>query len=193
MLQQLYYFACFLAVVASFKVNYEDFQPVDLATIQLNFDAEITGGSIFYNFNSWNNSKAIQLTQATFGQGGTAFLKNSVPLTNGTFSTHFSFYIDDGGGSVNDTDTVPGADGICFVITTAGNDQGNVGGGIGYLVIFLKANGTIYAAIPTSVAVEFDTFQNFYPVSDPNGNHVGFDINGNMTSLVTTDVTPYAT
>jgi hypothetical protein len=39
-----------------------------------------------------------------------------------------------------------------------------------------------YAGIPTSVAAEFDTFNNGSP-TDSDGNHVGIDLNGSVVSV----------
>lgn len=90
-------------------------------------------------------------------QGGTAFYKTPIPFPAGTaFHAFFRFRI--GGGS--------GADGMTFMLQ--GNNagvNGNHGAGLGY------------RSIGNSVAVEFDTYQN---ATDPNGNHVGLLVDGNV-------------
>jgi choice-of-anchor A domain-containing protein len=84
-----------------------------------------------------------------------------------SFSAAFSFRIQNSGG-IGDEDGV-GADGITFALTTYSNSYGQVGDGIGY------------SGLPQSIAIEFDTYNNGYPI-DINGNHVGIDINGNIQS-----------
>ncbi len=60
-----------------------------------------------------------------------------------------------------------------FVIQTVSNSVGAQGGGIGY------------QGIGPSVGIEFDTFNNGAAYGDPNGNHVGIDVNGNIDSIAT--------
>ena len=114
----------------------------------------------------------LRLTPATTGQGGSAFTTDPISLGDeNTFSTHFQFQIT-GHGGFDDTDGL-GADGLVFVVQTVSNSVGSNGGGIGYL------------GISPSLGIEFDTWFNGEH-SDPNGNHVGINLNGNMASVVTT-------
>jgi hypothetical protein len=99
-------------------------------------------------------------------------LRNSIPLQddNGfraSFSTKFSFRITENSG-IGDEDGA-GADGFTFTINSVSNTAGGNGGGLGY------------ANIPSSFAIEFDTFNNG-GIDGSNGNHVGIDINGNVNS-----------
>jgi hypothetical protein len=83
----------------------------------------------------------------------------------------FVFSIDSIGGQL-DRDSVPGGDGIAFVIQ---NDYpralGWSGGGIGY------------GGILNSLAVEFDTYANDeYGVDDPSSNHVSVQTRGRLSN-----------
>ena len=62
-----------------------------------------------------------------------------------------------------------GADGLTFTMQTNSSTVGGGGGGLGY------------SGIGNSLAVEFDTFDNG---EFGGSNHVGIDVNGNVTSLV---------
>jgi hypothetical protein len=118
----------------------------------------------------------LRLTPATTGQSGSAFSTSTVNLSNNaSFSTRFQFQITQNG-SFGDGDGA-GADGLAFLVQTVGNNVGGGGGGIGY------------QGINHSLAIEFDTYNN--GAGDAfNGNHVGVNLNGNMTSQVLTAVTP---
>jgi hypothetical protein len=118
------------------------------------------------NGSATQNGSKLRLTPAAFGQGGSAFSTTTIPLaSNASFSTVFSFEIHGRGGLGG------GADGITFTVQTNASNVGGAGGGIGY------------AGIDNSVAVEFDTFDNSEPGAS---NHVGVDVDGNMTSVATT-------
>jgi len=98
-----------------------------------------------------NTNGVLQLTTSAPGQVGSAWYSVLQPVAGG-FSTTFTFRM------LNPSE--PPADGIAFVIqnSDAGTSAlGGAGGGIGY------------QNIPNSLAIEFDTFQNFY---DPNANHI---------------------
>jgi len=108
-----------------------------------------------------------------FDEAGSAFVQTAIPLVDdhgfqASFSAAFAFRIQNSGG-ISDEDGV-GADGITFALTTYSNNYGQVGDGIGY------------GGLPQSIAIEFDTYDNGYPI-DINGNHVGIDINGNIQSF----------
>ena len=116
----------------------------------------------------------LQLTAASGFQNGSAFTTASTPLGNlNSFSTHFRFRITNSGG-IGDEDG-PGADGLVFVIQTISNNVGGAGGYLGY------------GGINHSLGIEFDTFNNGAGFGDPNGNHVGIDLNGNIVSVKTAE------
>lgn len=110
---------------------------------------------------------ALRLTN-NLGQGGSAFLKSTASITkDASFSTHFRFRISNPMGISEDDGQ--GADGIVFVVQTLSSKVGATGGGIGY------------EGLAPSVGIEFDTWANGV---DADGNHVGIDVNGKMTSVV---------
>lgn len=144
-------------------IVYNDFSSV--AGLQLNGSTAQVGN-------------VLRLTPEAYNQSGTAFLSNPVSLAaNVSFSSAFSFRISTPTFGIGDGDGI-GADGITFIVQTNSSTAGGAGGGIGY------------QGIPNSVAIEFDTFDNGVFGNDPNGNHVGIDLNGNIQSVVTQ---PYAT
>ncbi len=112
-------------------------------------------------------------------QAATVFLTEPVvpsiaDLTS--FSTSFQFQITGAEGIISDEDG-RGADGITFLLATSPSLLGRNGGDLGI------------GGVGPSVAVEFDTNNNGLP-SDHSGNHVGIDLNGNLTSIVQANVTP---
>jgi hypothetical protein len=112
----------------------------------------------------------LRVTPAAFGQSGSAFSTTLIPLGAGAaFSTFFSFQISGSG--------FGGADGLVFVIQPVASTVGGGGGGIGY------------AGIPTSLGVEFDTWNNGAP-TDTSDSHVGIDLNGSVISVQTADILP---
>lgn len=114
-----------------------------------------------------NGRKVLRLTNTT-SQGGSAFSTNTVALNNdASFSTAFVFNISNPVG-ISDGDG-QGADGIVFVVQTQANNVGGIGGGIGY------------AGINNSVGIEFDTWNNG-SIDGNNGNHVGVNLNGSLSS-----------
>lgn len=141
---------------AALVIDFPNF--ANCATLQLNQNASCV-------------SNVLRVTPATFSQAGSAFSQTIIPLGPGNaFSTFFAFRIQNSGG-IGDGDG-PGADGITFTVQPNAATAGGGGGGIGY------------AGIPNSVAVEFDTFDNGIGAGDPNGNHVGVDLNGSLASVV---------
>ena len=127
--------------------------------LQVNGNAACTGG-------------VLRLTPALMGQGGSAFSATPIPLGAGaSFSTFFAFQITAAGGA-GDSDG-PGADGLTFTVQPNSATVGGSGGGMGYF------------GIPNSIAAEFDTYDNGIPSGDPNGNHIGIDLNGSINSVVT--------
>ncbi|MEA5038621.1 MAG: S-layer homology domain-containing protein [Clostridiaceae bacterium] len=106
------------------------------------------------------SSGALYLTTSGTSQAGSAFFMSKVKQSDG-FSTYFNFTLANRGGGD------PGADGIVFIIAANTYSLGAVGEGIGYL------------GITNSVGIEFDTYPNAHDVS---GNHIGINLNGNLTS-----------
>jgi hypothetical protein len=150
-----------LGASAQTTVNFDNFQ--DLSSLTLNGDAR---GAVT------PDGSVLRLTDY-YGQGGSVFLSTGVPLlNNASFSTRFEFRITSEPGTFGDADG-PGADGFVFVIQSLGSGVGSAGGGIGY------------EGITRSVGIEFDTWNNGRGAGDPNGNHVGIDVNGSLQSLAT--------
>ena len=101
-----------------------------------------------------------QLTPAISTQNGTVWYADQIDL-NQPFDLAFEMLL--GYTDVN------GADGMCFVLHTQGTAAiGANGGGMGYL------------NFGTSLAVEFDTYQNSSPYSDPAFDHIAIQSNGNV-------------
>ena len=151
------YFALFVASAYGVSFTYNSFTPGD-PNLQLNGQSSIGGGRLI-------------LQPSTTGTFGSTFYKTSVPLQGATFTTSFAFRMINPGG-ISDEDG-RGADGIVFCVNTVANNVGGNGGGMGF------------AGIPRSVGVEFDSWNNGPGLGDPNGNHMGIDINGNVASIVT--------
>jgi len=148
------------AVHGATVINFSNF--ANCSTLQINGNAACV-------------SNVLRVTPATFGQSGSAFSNTLIPLGGGnTFSTVFSFQITGSGGS-SDGDGL-GADGLTFTVQPNASTAGGGGGGIGY------------AGISKSVAAEFDTWNNGAGAGDPDGNHVGIDLNGSVFSVVTAPV-----
>jgi len=104
---------------------------------------------------------ALQLTSATRLQSGSVF--STLKVSTAQFSTHFTFKITEPGGVMS------GGDGFVFVVQPVSSEAGSEGGGIGY------------AGIPTSIGVEFDTWDNKKETdtrNDPDDNHIGINLNG---------------
>lgn len=101
-----------------------------------------------------------QLTAAVNTQNGTVWYAEPLDLTQ-PFDLQFTMNF-----GTNDAN---GADGMVFVLQTAGTDAiGESGGGIGF-------NG-----FDPSFGVEFDTWQN-NKYGDPFGDHIGFVSNGSVS------------
>lgn len=141
---------------ANATIVYTDFSST--AGLQLNGSAAQVG-------------TVLRLTPANTFQAGSAFSTTPISLaSDASFSSLFKFRITDSGG-IGDSDG-RGADGIVFVIQTVGNNVvGGAGGGLGY------------QGISNSVGIEFDSWNNGL-WDDYNGNHVGINLNGNVNSVV---------
>ncbi len=127
-------------------VTKKDFSVVDDMT--LNGSASVSGGVLSLTNDYW--------------QTGSAFLTNPIALSAlASFSAEFSFRIDNPRGAGG------GADGLCFVLQTASNSAGGLGGGLGY------------EGLRPSMAIEFDTYNN----GEVNDNHIGINLNGSTRSI----------
>jgi Legume lectin domain len=147
-------------------VTYGDFS--NLSDFQQNGATAAIADPVTDNF----GRPVLRLTNA-LGQSGSAFLTNTINLANqASFSTFFTFRISNPLG-ISDSDG-QGADGIVFVVQTVSNTAGGSGGGIGY------------SGITRSVGIEFDTWDNGAGLNDPNGNHVGIDLNGGFNGATQT-------
>lgn len=110
---------------------------------------------------------ALRLAPAANTKVGSAFATAKQDIS--AFSTTFRFKISNAFGA--------GADGFTFTIQSMGvTALGSAGGNLGY------------TGISPSVAIEFDTYYNGY-FGDPNDNHIGINLNGNITSVATDNVT----
>jgi len=123
------------------------------------------------------SSAVLRLTPSARFQSRSSFLRNAITLENeASFSSFFQFRISNSQGA-GDADG-RGADGIVFAIQTLSNTAGGLGGGIGF------------RGIPSSLGIEFYTYNNGVAAGDPNGNHIGIDLNGSVSSVATAPITP---
>lgn len=124
-------------------------------------------GWTFNGSSAWNAGGFLRLTRSGFGEAGSSFFGTA--QTPAPFVVEFDFNMNAGAGS-GDSDGA-GADGITFIVANQPN-AGSGGGGIGY------------QGYPgTSFAVEFDNYH--YNGGDPDGDHIGIDYNGGLTSIAT--------
>jgi len=130
------------------------------------FLAARPAGALTLNGSASQSGGVLRLTPAAEGQAGSAWSDSKQPVQGG-FTTSFTFRITDLGGVEG---LPPGADGLAFVVqNSSGSALGGGGGGIGY------------DGIPNSLAVEFDTWQNFEH-GDPNDNHVSIHTLGTSSN-----------
>lgn len=146
------------------SLSYNGFSASDFPTdLTLSGNAQLAGS-------------VVRLTPASENMAGGLFTTDKAALgALKSFSTYFQFQITEATGADFGGDG-PGADGVVFVMQTQNDQLGSVGGGIGY------------DGLTQSFAVEFDTFYNDF-FEEPDGNHVGININGNMISLATASET----
>ena len=141
----------------------------DLDKAQINGDAQKIG-------------PMLRLTPDEPSKAGSAFLPTPFALSpNSIIHTHFTFQIS----GVN-LDSDQRSDGLAFVIQNdprGASALGNGGEGLGYG--FNDTGGNPVNTITPSVAIEFDTHQNSFPLrnsNDPDGNHVALIINGEVNN-----------
>ncbi len=116
------------------------------------FGQFVTNGSAFST-----GGNCFTLTPAFNTQNGSVWSTSTINLTQ-SFDLNFtmSFGANDGG-----------ADGNCFILQPAGTNVLGIGGG-----------GMGFEGLPTGFAVEFDSYQNSNPNSDPWYDHIAFMKNG---------------
>lgn len=154
-------FAAMVVAARAQVVAFPNF--TDTTGLQLN-SAEVTAGN------------TILLAANQQNRSGSFFTTTQWDVTD--FSAFFQFRISSPGGQSDGTSA--GADGLALVMQRVG---ATALGGNGEALGYGQRGGS--AAIGTSVVVEFDTFANSW---DPNTNHIGLNLNGSLTSLVTTNV-----
>jgi hypothetical protein len=137
--------------------SFSDFSSTANLTLNGNAQAPVNNGT----------SNVLRLTPATSSQAGSAWFNIQQPVSGG-FTTTFQFQFS--------AASAPPADGIAFVIQNSSlSALGQGGGSIGYADgggtcgEFLCDTG---GGIPSSLAVEFDTYNNGSATDDPNGNHI---------------------
>jgi hypothetical protein len=119
----------------------------------------------------------LRLTPALASQNGSAF--GTITISAAEFSSSFAFRLSGADGTAPDSNGRVGADGFTFAIQRFSASLGSRGGGLGI------------EDVSPSVSIEFDTYKN-NDYNDPSSNHIGIDINGVVTSVVTADVgTPF--
>ncbi len=121
----------------------------------------------------------IYLTENFNNQSGAAWKNTTIDITGG-FSTSFTFEFRNGDNQLNYDGSLPGGDGLAFVIAGEPYQVGTYGAGIGY-------NG-----LKNSVAIEFDTYRNNAETTDPNGNHVAVQVT-DKNNLLTSKHTELST
>ncbi|MCX7737641.1 MAG: T9SS type A sorting domain-containing protein [Candidatus Kapabacteria bacterium] len=129
---------------------------------------------IFFAGSSKLSDKYLRLTPAAVNQSGAVWYTTKVPVKSG-FYTKFKFRFTEGNNNNCNDGSLPGADGIAFVIqNTSPMISGGLGGGIGY------------DGLENSIAIEFDTFSNdstqIENLFDPNGNHIAIQSRGKLAN-----------
>jgi hypothetical protein len=168
-MEKLKLWVCYAAVLALVAlpgkahsvatISYPDF--ASLSAFTLNGNALDVGNPVLAN-GRW----VLRLTPSSPDQTSSAYLTQSLPLSQClSFSSFFSFQI-----------TLPssdGADGLTFAIQSQGPTALGVAGyGLGFQGVY------------QSLAVEFDTFDNGSGTDQNDGNHVGIDLDGDVTAVI---------
>ena len=160
------FYAAVLALVAlagtahsTATIAYPDF--ANLSAFTLNGNALDVDNPVLAN-----GRQVLRLTPASPDQASSAYLTQSLALSKClSFSSFFSFQIT--------LPSVDGADGLTFAIQSQGPTAlGVFGYGLGFQGVY------------QSLAVEFDTYDNGGGTDQNNGNHVGVDLDGNVTAVV---------
>lgn len=127
--------------------------------------------------NAGIHDSGLYLTGHGASEVGSAFFNEKVKSTAG-FSAFFQFKLENRGPSSLANSSQRGADGIVFIISSAANQYGGIGQGIGY------------QGIGNSVGVEFDTYKNSTDAWENSESHIAIDVNG--VDIVTTPPAAYA-
>ncbi len=119
-----------------------------------------------------SDGTVLRVTPSAATQAGAAYGTTPVTLgSNATFSTSFQFRFTSPAG-------IDPADGITFVLAASPSGLGSSGIGMGY------------SGVANSVAIEFDTFNNYGSLAgEPNSsNHIAVDTNGSLQNLAASSV-----
>ena len=116
---------------------------------ELTYDFTLNSDALFIS------DTVIQLTDALYGQSGSAWHMNQLDISS-SFYFNISLFL-----GCNNS----GADGIAFSLQQVSTAVGSAGGGMGY------------AGISPALTVEFDTYSNGQH-SDPSYDHIGINANG---------------
>ncbi|NP_001307719.1 L-type lectin-domain containing receptor kinase IX.1-like precursor [Solanum lycopersicum] len=166
------YLVCLLLIIPfvnSLSFNFDSFNTND-QNLTYEADAYPANSVIQLTKNQRDSASNDSIGRVTYSEALYLWDKASRNLTD--FTTHFSFGINSQGRNNY-------ADGLAFFLAPAGSripDNSAVGGSLGLAVSGQQNTSRNHSF----VAVEFDTFKNFY---DPKGDHVGVDINS-MVSVV---------
>ncbi|WP_088894367.1 DUF4347 domain-containing protein [Leptolyngbya ohadii] len=171
-----------------FSINYLDILPASSSpspgpsptpTANINFPNFANVSGLQFNGDSTLADTAVQITGAPF-ESGSVFYATPLAITPDTsFQTQFQFRISGGEGT-------GGGDGFTFVLqnSAAGlTAVGDPGGNVGY------DNSDGGVAVDRSLAIEFDTSTNSW---DSNANHIAILQNGDVTTELTSTLTPDA-
>jgi hypothetical protein len=117
------------------------------------------------NGNAQQDGSALLVGPPALYQIGSAYYTNQVNVGQG-FLTTFNLQI------TPDSSSYTTADGMAFLIQN-----------VGVNALGISTGHPGYAGIPNSIAVEFDTFQNFQ-LSDPNNNHIALQSCGTARNSI---------
>ncbi|MCP4124814.1 MAG: hypothetical protein GY751_23990 [Bacteroidetes bacterium] len=170
----------FIAVLCCFMTTIN----VSAASISFSgFDMTSNGcaSTIGSSLRLTNSDRSCADTSVYFpygNQGGSAFITDAYVFTENTsWEASFGFNISGG------------ADGFKFVAHNDPRGATSLAGG-GHLQGYSSDLGDVRDSITSSIAVEFDTYRNTglhgnTNMTDPNDNHIGINVNGNVNSTIT--------